>query len=202
MIIIIIIKWTLIPRQTFSASVDYILFSGLPQWTLKINLTGSCYFPHFINVAMEALRLEWSKTIWYVYIRIEALNHLVTQPCFCLWDLLSKMDEEAEAQGQWDGESRAPKNWCFWTVVLEKTLVVPWTARRSNQSILKETSPECSLEGLMLRLKVQYFGHLVQRVDSLEKTLMLGGDWGQEEKGTTEDEMAGWHHRLDGDEFG
>ena len=59
---------------------------------------------------MEALRLEWSKTILYVYIRIEALNHLVTQPCFCLWDLLSKMDEEAEAQGQWDGESRAPKN--------------------------------------------------------------------------------------------
>ena len=71
---------------------------------------------------------------------------------------------------------------------------VPWTARRSNQSILKETSPECSLEGLMLRLKVQYFGHLMRRVDSLEKTLMLGGIWGQEEKGTTEDEMAGWHH--------
>ena len=53
----------------------------------------------------------------------------------------------------------------------------------------------------MLKLKLQYFGHLVQRVDSLEKTLMLGGDWGQEEKGTTEDEMAGWHHRLDGHEF-
>ena len=56
-------------------------------------------------------------------------------------------------------------------------------------------------EGIMLKLKFQYFGHLVQRVDSLEKTLMLGGDWGQEEKGTTEDEMAGWHHRLDGREF-
>ena len=53
----------------------------------------------------------------------------------------------------------------------------------------------------MLKLKLQYFGHLVQRVDSLEKTLMRGGDWGQEEKGTTEDEMAGWHHRLDGHEF-
>ena len=67
--------------------------------------------------------------------------------------------------------------------------------RRSNQSILKETSPGCSLEGLMLRLKLQYFGHLMQRVDSLEKT-DAGRDCRQEEKGTTEDEMAGWHHRL------
>ena len=72
-------------------------------------------------------------------------------------------------------ESWAPKNWCFWTVVLEKTLKVPWTARRSNQSIVKEISPGCSLEGLMLKLKLQYFGHLMRRVDSLEKTLMLGG---------------------------
>ena len=72
-------------------------------------------------------------------------------------------------------ESWAPKNWCFLTVVLEKTLRVPWTARRSNQFILKKISPRCSLEGLMLRLKLQYFGHLMWRVDSLEKTLMLGG---------------------------
>ena len=78
---------------------------------------------------------------------------------------------------------------------------VPWTARRSNQSILKEISPGCSLEGLILKLKLQYSGHLMQRVDSLEETLMLGRDWGQEEKGMTEDEMAGWHHRLDGHEF-
>ena len=80
--------------------------------------------------------------------------------------------------------------WCW-----RRLLRVPWTARRSNQFILKEISPGCSLEGLMLKLKLQYFGHLMRRVDSLEKTLMLGGiDWGQEEKGTTEDEMAGWHH--------
>ena len=79
---------------------------------------------------------------------------------------------------------------------------VPWTARRSNQSILKEISPGCSLEGLMLKMKLQYFGHLMQRVDLLEKTLMLGGrDWGQEERETTEDEMARWHHRLNGHEF-
>ena len=83
---------------------------------------------------------------------------------------------------------------------------VPWTARISNQSILKEISPECSLEGLMLNLKLQYFGHLMRRTDSLEKTLMLGKiqGWerGHEEKGTTEDEMVGWHHRLNAHEFG
>ena len=71
-----------------------------------------------------------------------------------------------------------------------RLLRVPWTARRSNQSILKEISPGCSLEGMMLKLKLQYFGHLMQRVDSLEKA-DAGRDWGQEEKGMTEDEMAG-----------
>ena len=72
---------------------------------------------------------------------------------------------------------------------------VPWTARRSNQSILKEINPGISLEGMMLKLKLQYFGHLIRRVDSLEKTLMLGEIGGGGE-GTTEDEMAGWHHCL------
>ena len=70
---------------------------------------------------------------------------------------------------------------------------VPWTARRSNQSVLKEISPECSLEGLMLKLKLQYFGHLMQRADSFENTLMLG-KIEQEKKEMTEDEMVGWHH--------
>ena len=65
-------------------------------------------------------------------------------------------------------------NWCFWTVVLEKILRVTWTARRSNQFTLKEISPRCSLERLMLKLKLQYFGHLMWRADSFEKTLMLG----------------------------
>ena len=75
---------------------------------------------------------------------------------------------------------------------------VPWTARRSYQSILKEISPGISLEGMMLKLKLQCFGHLMRRVDSLEKTLTLEG---KEEKGTTEDEMAGRQHRLNGHEF-
>ena len=86
-------------------------------------------------------------------------------------------------------ESWALKNWCFWTVVLEKTLESPletWTwrvPRRSNQSILKEISPGCSLEGLMLKLELQYFGHLMRRTDSLEKTLMLGGIGGRRRRG-------------------
>ena len=74
--------------------------------------------------------------------------------------------------------------WCW-----RRLLRVPWTARRSYQSILKEINPEISLEGMMPKLKLHYFGHLMRRV---------GRDWWQEEKGTTEDEMAGWHHRLDG----
>ena len=76
---------------------------------------------------------------------------------------------------------------------------VPWTARRSNQSILKEINPGISLEGMMLKLKLQYFGHLVRRV-LIGKDSDAGRDWRQEEKGPTEDEMAGWHHRLDGRE--
>ena len=85
-------------------------------------------------------------------------------------------------------------------MVLEKTLESPLDCKESNQSILKEISPGISLEGMMLKLKLQYFGHLMRRVDSLEKT-DAGRAWGQEEKGTTEDEMAGWHHRLDRCEF-
>ena len=80
-----------------------------------------------------------------------------------------------------------------------RLLRVPWTTRRSNQSILKEISSGCSLEGLMLKLKLQYFGHLMCRVDLLEKSLMLGGVGAGE--GSTEDAMTGWHHRLDGREF-
>ena len=79
--------------------------------------------------------------------------------------------------------------WCW-----RRLLRVPWTSRRSNQSILKEISPGIPLVGMMLKLKLQYFGHLMQKVDSLEKTLMLGGIGGRRRRGRTEDEMAGWHH--------
>ena len=84
--------------------------------------------------------------------------------------------------------------WCW-----RRLLRVPWTARRSNQSILKEISPEYSLEGLMLKLKLQYFGHLMQITDLLEKTLMLGKIEGRRRR--QEDEMVAWHHQLNGHEF-
>ena len=91
------------------------------------------------------------------------------------------------------------KNWCFETVVLEKTLRSPLDARRTNQSIWKEINPEYSSEGL--KLKLQYFGHLIQKTDSLEKDPDAGKNWGWEEKGATEDEMVRWHHRLNGHGF-
>ena len=78
--------------------------------------------------------------------------------------------------------------WCW-----RRLLRVPWTASRSNQSILKETSPECLLKGLMLKLKLQYFGHLMQRTDSFETTLMLGKIEGRRRRGQ-QNEMVGWHH--------
>ena len=89
-------------------------------------------------------------------------------------------------------ESWVPKNWCFWTVVF-KTLESPLDSRRSNQSILKEISPEYSLEGLMLKLKLQYFGHLMWRTDSLEKTLMLGKIEGRRRRGR---QRMRWFDRI------
>ena len=85
--------------------------------------------------------------------------------------------------------------WCW-----RRLLRIPWPARRSNQSVLKEISPEYSLEGLMLKMKLESFGHLIGRTDSLEKTLMLGKIEGGRRRGP-QNEMVGWHHRLDGHEF-
>ena len=97
-------------------------------------------------------------------------------------------------------KSKCWKNWRFWTMVWRRLLRVPWTTRRSNQSICKEISPEYSLEGLMLKLKLQYFGHLMWRTDSLGKTLMLGKTEGRRRR-RWQDEMVWWHHQLDGPEF-
>ena len=87
----------------------------------------------------------------------------------------------------------ASELWCW-----RRLLRVPWPARRSNKTILKEISPEYSLEGLILKLKLQYFGHLMWRTDSFWKDPDAAKDGRQEEKGTTEDEMAGWNHWLNG----
>ena len=96
-------------------------------------------------------------------------------------------------------EGWVPKNWCFQTVVLEDS----WKSigQQRDQSILKEISPEYSLEGLMPMLTFQYFGHLMQRADSLGQTSDAGENLGQEENGATEDEMIGWHHWLNGHVF-
>ena len=99
---------------------------------------------------------------------------------------------ELDYKESWARKNDASELWCW-----RRLLRVPWTARRPNLSILKEISPEYSLEGLMLKLKLQYLGQEV--LDWLELT---GKDWRQEEKGMTEDEMVGWHHQLDGYEFG
>ena len=98
-------------------------------------------------------------------------------------------------------ENWAPKNWCFWLWCWRRLLRVPWTARRSNQSFLRENSPEYSSEGLMLKLKLQIFGHLMGRTDLLEKTPMLGKIEGRRRRGQQRDEMVRWHHQLNGHEF-
>ena len=98
----------------------------------------------------------------------------------CFWIVVLEKTLESPLACE---ESWVPKNWCFWTVELEKTLESPLDSRRSNQSILKQISPGISLEGIMLKLKVQYFGHLKLRVDPLEKTLMLAGIWGKRRRG-------------------
>ena len=98
-------------------------------------------------------------------------------------------------------ESWALKKWCFWTVVLEKTLESPLDCKETQPVHPKEISPGYSLEGLMLKLKLQYFGHLIQRTDSLEKTLMLGKIESRMKR-RRQDEMVGWHHRLYGHGFG
>ena len=98
-------------------------------------------------------------------------------------------------------ESWAPRNWCFWTVVLEKTLESPLDCKDIQPVHPKGNQFWILTEGLMLKLKLQYFCHLMWRTDSLEKNPDAGKDWRQEEKGTTEDEMVGWHHWLNGLEF-
>ena len=100
----------------------------------------------------------------------------------------------------WTKESWVPKNWCFWTAVLEKILESPLDCKEIKPVHPKGNQSEYSLEGLMLKLKLQYFGHLMRRADSLEKETRK--DWRREEKGTTEDEMVGCHHQLDAHEFG
>ena len=133
------------------------------------------------STCVHAKSLQSCQTPIYYYLKIKAETLVNKSPSsqgygfssshVWMWELDYK-------------ESWAPKNWWFWTVVLEKILLrVPWTPRRSTQSILKEISPGCSLEGRILKLKLQYFGHLMWSADSLEKTLMLGKIEGRRRRG-------------------
>ena len=145
--------------------------------------------------------IQWMLAIWSL-VPLRFLNPACTSGysgCMYFWSLtwrilsitlptkvrLVKAGFSSSHVRMWEldcEESWVPKNWCFWTVILERLLRVPWTARRSNQSILK-ISPGCSLEGLMLKLKLQYVGHLMRRADSFEKTLMLGKIEGRRRRG-------------------
>ena len=110
-----------------------------------------------------------------------------------LWEMMKGWRTRKPGMLQSMGSQRVRYDW----VAEQRKIYV-----RSNQSILKEISPGCSLEGLMLKLKLQYFGHLMRKSWLIGKDSDAGRDWRQEKKGMTEDEMAGWHHRLDGHEFG
>ena len=110
-----------------------------------------------------------------------------------LWEMMKGWRTRKPGMLQSMGSQRVRYDW----VAEQQKIYV-----RSNQSILKEISPGCSLEGLMLKLKLQYFGHLMRKSWLIGQDSDAGRDWRQEKKGMTEDEMAGWHHRLDGQEFG
>ena len=128
------------------------------QWLIYVDVWRKS--PQYCKVI--SLQLKW----------INYLTKRKAEASFC-WQMIWELNHK---------ESWVLKNWCFWTVVLKKTLEVLWTARRLNQSILKEIRPEYSLEGLMLKLKLQYFGHLMRRTHSLEETLMLNKIEGRRRK--------------------
>ena len=142
-------------------------------------------------------------TSWMTWVRSAYLSFEI--PPYMKWgkniNINSDSCCEDQVHDEWliqslgDGMGSVRKTDLCW----RRLLRVPWTVRRSNQSILKEISPGCSLEGLMLKLKLQYFGHLMWRADSFEKTLMLGKIEDRQKRGQ---QMVGWHHQLNGHEFG
>ena len=169
------------------SSVHGIFQARILEW---VAISFSCTHIHthtHIYMKCKPKNLDWDLNILYIQIHlVKAMVYPVVMYGCESWTV-----KKAERQ-----RIDAFELWCW-----KRLLRVPWTARRSNQSILKEISPGYSLEGMMLKLKLQYFDHLMRRV-VIGKDSDAGRDWGQEEKGTTEDEMAGWHHWLDGHEFG
>ena len=150
----------------------------MSTWPCHLTLAElrSCMFTHVcVSTSVASRFSNWYSNIFLSIACLFFFTHYSQSYGFSsshvwMWELDHK-------------ESWMAKNWCFWTVVLKKTLESPLEYRRSNQSILKEISPEYSLEGLMLKLKLQYFGHLMQRADSLEETLVLGNTEAKGERG-------------------
>ena len=175
------------------------------QWKQWLTLFwGAPEFLQMVTAAMKFMKLKDACSLRKSYdqLRQHIKNKDVTLPTQIRLRkamVFPVIMDGCESQSIKKGECQridAFELWCW-----RRLLRVPWTARRSNQSILKAISPEYSLEGLMLNVKLQYFGHLMQRTDSLEKTLIPGKDWRREEKGMTEDEIVEWHHQLSGHEF-
>ena len=193
---------------------------GLPRWlsgkefTFQCRRGKKCGFDPWVGKI--TWRRQWQPTPVFLpgeshgqrkpnglqSVGLQRVRHDWATECACA-SILNKNDlmetvsvRKAVLYGTEHRRIDAFELWCW-----RRLLTVPWTARRSNQSILKEISPEYSLEGLMLKLKLQYFGHMMQKTDSFEKDPDAGKEWSQEEKGMTEDETVGWHHRLNGHEF-
>ena len=150
--------------------------------------------PCSISHVAESTRSIHAKTRWAVWF---TSGRAWKEGCTAIWkpeDICFQCNKpECERKGE-----------MLFNCSARETLGVPWTARRSNQSILKEINLEYSLERLMLKLTLQYFGNMIRRADSLEKTLMLGKMEGRRRRGWPspfEDEMARWHHQLNGNEF-
>ena len=139
------------------------------------------YFPASASFQMSQLFASGGQSIGVS--ASASILSMINQDWFPIWTI-KKAEHQRTDAFEW---------WCW-----RRLLRVPWTARRPNQSILKEISPECSLEGLMLKLKLQYFGHLMQWPDSFEKTLMMVKIEGRRRRGW---QMVGWHHWLNGHEF-
>ena len=173
-----IIIWSRYPRVH-----HFTLLKLVHPLDLKFFFTWNTVYGSLYSQDLRSMRSRIISPQWWIYDTLKAMVFSVVMYGCESWTVKKAEHRRIDAF-----------ELQFWRRLLQ----VPWTARRSNQSILKEISPGCSLEGLMLKLKVQYFGHLVQRVDSLEKTVMLGGIRGRRRRGWQR--KAGWHHWLDGRE--
>ena len=167
------LKIFFIPYPTFLFNVCVHCYHSNSSLCLLLELS---YNPSNWSFCFQ--NFAWRFSVGIYWMKKKSIHLLTNNSSRLIWEDWCLMPSHMDCEESW-----ASKNWCFWTVVLEKTLESPWTAKRSNQSILKQISPGCSLEGLVLKLKLQYFGHLMGRVDSLEKTLMLGGIGGRRRRG-------------------